>query len=81
MQLISSGWTEPNDQILSNLAAENSTWGDTSIFHTMPFVQHFELNDPIAAFVSVTGLVFALVFASNYTDAQVRETAEPRLNT
>jgi hypothetical protein len=36
------------------------------------FEQHFELNDPVAAFVSVTGLVFALVFASNYTDAQCR---------
>jgi len=36
------------------------------------YQQHFELNEPMGGFISVTGLVFALVFASNYTDAQCR---------
>lgn len=39
---------------------------------TVEYRQHFELNEPCCGFISVTGLVFALVFASNYTDAQSR---------
>jgi hypothetical protein len=35
-------------------------------------VQHFDRNDAIAAFIGVTSLVFALIFASTYTDAQSR---------
>ena len=61
----STGW-EP-------LSTKDNNYTSTPLARAHPqFVQHFELNDPIAAFVSVTGLVFALVFASNYTDAQCR---------
>jgi|EP01043_Picozoa_sp_COSAG02_P039842 hypothetical protein len=49
--------------------ADDST-NDTGSEHI--YQQHFELNEPMGGFISVTGLVFALVFASNYTDAQCR---------
>ncbi len=50
--------------------ADDSSTNDVGSEHI--YRQHFELNEPMGGFISVTGLVFALVFASNYTDAQCR---------
>lgn len=32
----------------------------------------FDVNDPVSAFISITALVYALIFASTFTEAQVR---------
>eukprot|EP01047_Picozoa_sp_COSAG01_P005990 COSAG01_NODE_212_length_21797_cov_14.197806_25_plen_240_part_00 len=36
------------------------------------YSQRFEVNDPVAAFLGITALVYALIFASAYTEAQQR---------
>lgn len=57
-------WSEP--------AADGSSSRAGNAYDEEDFWQHFELNEPLCGFISVTGLVFALVYASNYTDAQSR---------
>jgi hypothetical protein len=59
----------------SAFGEQPSGWGPDGKWRDEPeggYQQHFDVNDPVAAFLSVTGLVYALVFASAYTEAQSR---------